>query len=378
MRTPEMEKLWEERRERIFAAVRGEKPKDRMPVIMQGYIPTAKMMDPELVPYDIMVRPRYFLEKAFEGYEELKDIDALNALSGYSKASGLAMMTTAKLPGIDLPKTEIYQIDEKARMNFEDYQLILDEGWNKFRIDYIHDRVGLTDEDLAAGRPWMGMVTEFQEKYGYPQFSSVPHPSGWDALSGMRGMNHLFRDLRKDKQLIKDVLARMCADEWDNYLAMLKRNYENKGSIACMVQPAVRANCDFVSRAMYEEIIWPYAQKFTYAVIESGHVVHFHYDSRWDDFLDLYADFPAHKCIFDSDGLTDINLVKKWLGGKMAITGNNPPALMVLGNPDEVYDFTVKQMNEIGPEGYIITTSCTCPANAKPENLKAMIAAARA
>ncbi len=67
MRTPEMEKLWEERRERIFAAVRGEKPKDRMPVIMQGYIPTAKMMDPELVPYDIMVRPRYFLEKAFEG-----------------------------------------------------------------------------------------------------------------------------------------------------------------------------------------------------------------------------------------------------------------------------------------------------------------------
>ena len=62
----------------------------------------------------------------------------------------------------------------------------------------------------------------------------------------------------------------------------------------------------------------------------------------------------------------------------MAITGNNPPAMMVLGTPDEVYDFTVKQINEIGPEGYIVTTSCTCPANCNTENLKAMVAAARA
>ena len=51
---------------------------------------------------------------------------------------------------------------------------------------------------------------------------------------------------------------------------------------------------------------------------------------------------------------------------------------IVLGTPEEVYEFTVNQAKEIGPEGYIITTSCTCPANCKPENLRAMMAASAA
>ena len=360
------------------AAIRLEKPKDRVPTIMMGHIPAARVVDPDIIPYDIMDRPEYFLEKTFEGYEELKYVDALNVVDGYSRACGIPMMTTAKLPGIDLPKTEIYQIDEKPRMEYEEYKDILAKGWLKYKDEYLFGRVGYTPDDFAPLGAFGAMVEDFKDRYGYFTFSGVPHPDGWDALSAMRGMNKFFRDLRKDKQLIKDVLAEMCESMWDGYLVMLKENAEKKASIACMVQPAVRANCDFVSRAIYEEMVWPYVQKFTNAVIESGNYVHFHYDSRWDDFLDLYADFPKYKCIFDSDGLTDIKLVKKYLGGRMAITGNNAPAMMVLGTPEEVYEFTVNQTKEIGPEGYIITTSCTCPANCRAENLKAMMAASTA
>jgi len=375
MRTPEMQKKWEERWDRIAAAVKMQAPKDRVPVIMQGHIPSAKMMDPEVVPADILERPDYFLQKAFEGYEELKVIDALNALGGYSRTNGLSLMTLCKLPGVELPRTEILQIDEHAFMEFDDYKKLIADGWAKFKTDYIEAHVPLTPDDYAVGKVWMGKVTEMQAKYGYLQFSGVPHPSGWDALSAMRGMNHFFRDVRKDPQLIKDALAAMCEADWDNYLKMLKTNAETKASIACMCQPAVRANCDFVSRKTYEEFVWPYVWKFGNAIIESGNIVHFHYDAKWDDFLDLYKEFPKSTCIFDSDGLTDIYKVKELLGDTMGITGNVGASLLALGTPEEVFNFSVKQIHDMGP-GYILTSSCTCPANCKPENLRAMMAAA--
>lgn len=377
MRTPEMQQKWQERWDRIAAAVRHEEPKDRLPVIMQGHIPAARLVDPEIVPGDVLSRTDYFLEKAFEGYESLKDIDALNALSGYGKTSGLALMCKCKRPGIEIAATEILQIDEHPYMEYDDYKRILNEGWGAYKGWYMKEKLGLSMQDFADGRPWLEKVTAMQEKYGYLQFSGVVHPDGWDQLSAMRGMNHFFRDLRKDPELIKAVLKEMCDADMPRYLDTLKQNAETKASIACMCQPAVRANCNFVSRETYEEFVFPYALKYGNAIIDSGNVVHFHYDSKWDDFLDLYREFRKDTCIFDCDEMTDIYRVKKELGDTMAITGNISAALLAIGSPDEVYNATVKQIHDIGPAGYIVTSSCTCPANCKPDNLRALIAAAR-
>jgi len=69
MRTPEAEKKYRERWNRMEAAIHLEKPKDRIPTIMMGHIPAARVVDPDIIPYDIIERPDYFLEKTFEGYE---------------------------------------------------------------------------------------------------------------------------------------------------------------------------------------------------------------------------------------------------------------------------------------------------------------------
>lgn len=60
----------------------------------------------------------------------------------------------------------------------------------------------------------------------------------------------------------------------------------------------------------------------------------------------------------------------------MCIMGDVPAAKFVLGTPDEVYKYSTKLINEIGPSGYILSSGCDVPFNAKPENVRAMISAA--
>lgn len=378
MRTPQAQEKFEKRWDKLNVALNHGKPVDRCPVIIMGHIPCAKYADPEIVPADIIESPEYFIDKSYEGLEELKYADSINVFTaGYSKAAGLALMSGVKMPGIDINREDILQIDEHPYMEYDDYKTIIEKGWNAYKADYIANRLNCTPEDMAAGVPFSKYSLEKNDEAGYVLFSGCPHPAGWDALSAMRGMNVFFRDLRKDPQMIKDTLAVMCEDEWDNYLKMLKDNAETKSSFACMLQPAVRANCDFVSKKTYEEFVMPYATKFGNAILDSGNTIHFHYDAKWDDFLDLYTEFPKNRCIFDSDGLTDIYKVKKILGDTMAITGNVPAALLAIGNPDEVYEFVKNQIKEIGPDGYFVCSSCTIPANCKPENLKAMVEASK-
>jgi uroporphyrinogen-III decarboxylase len=59
----------------------------------------------------------------------------------------------------------------------------------------------------------------------------------------------------------------------------------------------------------------------------------------------------------------------------MCITGDVGAALLTLGTPDDVYQYSTKLIREIGPSGFIMASGCDIPATAKPENVAAMLAA---
>jgi len=60
----------------------------------------------------------------------------------------------------------------------------------------------------------------------------------------------------------------------------------------------------------------------------------------------------------------------------MCIMGDVPAAMLSMGSPDEVYEYSLNLIGKLGPEGFILHSGCDIPANAKLENVKAMIAAA--
>ena len=94
------------------------------------------------------------------------------------------------------------------------------------------------------------------------------------------------------------------------------------------VQPGVQANCNLLSRESFEEFAWPSYKRMADFILKNGGYVHFHMDSNWTNVLDYFTDFPKGRCIFDTDGFTDLYKVRDLLGGKMAFTGSVAPATM--------------------------------------------------
>ena len=77
-----------------------------------------------------------------------------------------------------------------------------------------------------------------------------------------------------------------------------------------------------------------------------------------------------------TDGETDLFKAKKILGGHMCLMGDVPATMQCLGSPDEVYEYSTRLIRELGPEGFILQSGCDIAANAKLENVRAMVAAA--
>ena len=60
----------------------------------------------------------------------------------------------------------------------------------------------------------------------------------------------------------------------------------------------------------------------------------------------------------------------------MCLMGDVPATMQCLGSPDEVYEYSIRLIRELGPEGFILQSGCDIAANAKLENVQAMVAAA--
>ncbi len=57
--------------------------------------------------------------------------------------------------------------------------------------------------------------------------------------------------------------------------------------------------------------------------------------------------------------------------------GDVPASMFAFGTPEDVYKYCQKLINEIGPDGLILQSGCDIPANAKLENVQAMVSAAK-
>ena len=59
----------------------------------------------------------------------------------------------------------------------------------------------------------------------------------------------------------------------------------------------------------------------------------------------------------------------------MCLKGDVSPSLLSLGTPEKVSAYCHRLINEVGPEGLILSQACTIPPDAKAENVRAMVEA---
>ena len=60
----------------------------------------------------------------------------------------------------------------------------------------------------------------------------------------------------------------------------------------------------------------------------------------------------------------------------MCLMGDVSASMLYLEEPYNVYDYCVKLIRQLGPKGFILQSGCDIPANARLENVQAMVTAA--
>lgn len=364
-------------KQRIEKAVRGEKT-DRTPIFLSGDFAFLHYVEPDAVPADYVDRFPWALDRCFDALRQMKYVDAVSVL-GFApgKGSGAVWMSKAKMPGHELAPTDCWQIEEVACMKPEDYDIILSKGWKHYQKYYFETYLDLTEEDLMATVEHMPYTDDKLRELDCVNMTPMMGPIIYDCLCAGRGITSFIRDMHRMPDKVKETLDVMTEEMMADFKKDLEDYQErNPGeTVRVGIAPGVRGNCDFLSPEKFEKFIWPLFQAEANAVLEAGGMPFFHMDANWTPVLDFFKEFPAHRCIFDSDGFTDIYKIKEILGGHMCMTANLNPSLMSLGSPDDVYKEAKKQISDFGPEGFIMSGACTLPHNTKPENIDAMISA---
>ena len=368
----ETHKLYNERLTRLKTAIALEKP-DRIPTSLFGTF-FLKYGDPKAKLVDFVTRPEWVDDMVVHGYCKLKAIDAGGPpVMEKVENMGKLWLAKARIPGRELRDDDLWQIDEVGLMTVEDYDTILKVGWKAFMEEFLVSRLGYRAEDMIPNEAGSKKQIEKYTAAGLVNFvGGFAGGMPFDVLSGGRGMAKFFRDLHKIPDKVEAVLQVMTEEMAGEEVQFLRKTKP----WCVVVQPCVRASSTFVSRRVFERFGWPLFKKFTDIAIAEGAHVLFHMDARWDEFLDFFTEFPRGMCIFDPDGQTDIFKIKRVLGDRMCITGDVSPTLLAVGTPDEVYRYSRKLIEEIGPSGFILSSGCAVPPNAKPENVEALVAAA--
>jgi hypothetical protein len=360
-----------EHRNRIKRAVALEKPLGRVPIILAADLFAAKYADPGLKPSDFLFKTDYANRMVIEGMLKLgkNEIDGNVILAMKPGTNGMVFFSKTKFPGRELPEDALWQIDEVGPMEVEDYDLLLSKGYQEFSDEMLFNRLGYNREEVMESYGMMAQVNIETESEGIYVVSKAVAPHPFDMLAPARGMANFLVDLHRRPDKVKEALDVIFEDNVNVFKMMVKMSQADMA-----MTTFVRGSDEFISNRLFEKFVWPYTKKIADMAVEEGCDLFMHMDSKWDSKLEYFRELPAKRCIFDTDAATDIYKLKVTVGDMMCITGNVSAAMLCLGTADETYDYASRLIRDMG-DGFIMSTSCCIPPNARKENVEAVLAA---
>ena len=279
-----------------------------------------------------------------------------------------------KLPGIDLPENRTHQFDEIGAMTDEDFDILEKDGilgLGTVLIPRIYPEMNieqtLMDVD-QAGREITDQAIKLRAKGIEPAVGFViPGPS-FEYFCFARSVNKALLDIRKHPAKMKSAGKRFCEDILG--LAILT---SSQNAIQRVFIGLSRSSPVFLTSKHFEEFILPELDFLVNGLIDADITPVFHCDTNWTKFLHYFKRFPKARCILELDSFTDIFKAKEVLGDHMAIMGDVPSTLLAEGSKGEVLDYCKRLIETIGKGGgFILSSGCSIPLNAKVDNVMAM------
>jgi uroporphyrinogen decarboxylase len=332
--------------ERIMTAFNGEKP-DRVPVlptVREWCLKQVNFKFNEIIQYpEKYVYAQYHCLREF-GYDGVWDPLGIHAESG---AMGSVIEFTEGYP----PKIVEYAVKEYVR---DLHRLkMLDpnrDGWLPVVLEIIGQL-----KSLCRGE--------------YPVVGYVQAPFRQACM--LRGPELVYRDVRKDKKNLKELLSITTESQTIWGQAVI----EAGADIVAVADPT--SSGDAVSKQVWEEFGAPYTAEVVKTLKKTGVKIFLHICGDTSDRLESMYYGTGVDCIH-VDQKVDLAHARKVLGAKACIMGNiDPTFLLSFGSPEEVLKKAKENIEQAGKEGAFVLSGGCVIADAPPENIRAMVNVAK-
>ena len=271
-------------------------------------------------------------------------------------------------------------------MDQNGYNNIITEGYTKWFFNYIAKLWGINLE-FPFAMPFIiprllrlnirtGKISKYWLDRGVPTgFDSACYPP-FDMFSLIRSMESFFYDLFDCPELVEKA-SRTALKGIIRFAKMPLRFGSGGVNKKICIYP-MRSSASFISPGIFERFSFPFLKEMVEAFWSEGIISVLHCDGNWVPMLKYFRELPQKSCIVELDEQTDIFYAKSILGDHLCIKGNVSSPLLAFGKKEDISEYCCKLISEVGRGGgFILSTGCEVPLNAKEENVKAIVDAVR-
>jgi hypothetical protein len=207
---------------------------------------------------------------------------------------------------------------------------------------------------------------------GFPSFMAGFAKAPLDIIGDtLRGTMAVMMDLFRRPDKLKAAMERLVP-------ITIKGAVEAANASGCPVImiPLHKGADGFMSEKQFAELYWPTLRAVIMGMVEEGLLPQLFAEGSYNTRLEIIKDLPRCSVTWFFDQ-TDMGKAKKILGSNTCVEGNIPVSLLSSGTPAEVTAYCRKLIETCAPGGGFILAGGASNDNGNPENLRAMMDAAK-
>ena len=224
---------------------------------------------------------------------------------------------------------------------------------------------------IRFGAKWLGDVVRWRLK-GVPNLVGFSLEAPFDTISMARGIEPFCYDLFERGDELEEVVMKLSRSF--AYIAWRVCQIVGIKNFLLLVH---RTSNDFISPDHYRRFVHPSIKLMADELSRRGIIMGLHCDGNWDLNFEHMTDLPTNT-YFQLDSYSDMVRAREVLGSRYTLMGDVPATMLVAGKPTDVDDYCLNLYKKVGRNGrFVLSSGCEVPPNARPENVRAMIQAAK-
>jgi uroporphyrinogen-III decarboxylase len=225
------------------------------------------------------------------------------------------------------------------------------------------------------GAKWQAAVAEVDQaarQAGVPSLWGGLCGAPFDLMSDMmRGTRGIMLDMYRRPDKLIEALERMTPIIINEAIGMA-----NASGGPVILMPLHKGTGGFMSNEQFETFYWPTLKKVMLGLIDEGLVPLPFAEGDYTPRLEIIEDMPRGKVTWYFEEM-DMARAKEVLGDNACIAGNLPVSMLCTGTPQQVKEGCRRLIETCAPGGGYILTASASMNQGNPENLRAMMEAAK-